>query len=76
MKSIDEIRAEIENYKIENAEALEQFRLNFLSKKSELQSMFGEIKNIAPEERKGFGQMLNELKDKAQQRFEEQHLQE
>ncbi len=74
MKSIDEIRAEIESFKIENAEALEQFRLLFLSKKSELQSMFGEIKNIAPEDRKRFGQMLNELKESAQRRFEESRI--
>ena len=71
MKSIDELRAEIEKFKIENAETLEQFRLQFLSKKSEIQALFAEIKNIAPEERKSFGQLVNELKDKAQQRFEE-----
>ena len=71
MKSIDEIKQEIENYKIENAEALEQFRLQFLSKKSELQSMFSQIKDIAPEERKTFGQMVNDLKNQAQQRMEE-----
>lgn len=69
MKSIDEIRSEIENFQIENAETLEQFRLKFLSKKSDIQALFGEIKNIAPEERKAFGQVINELKDKAQQRW-------
>lgn len=70
MKSIEEIRNDIESFKIENAETLEQFRLKFLSKKSDIQALFSEIKNIAPEERKSFGQIINELKDKAQARFE------
>jgi len=72
MKTIDEIRNEITNFTIENAENLEQFRLQFLSKKSELQNLFAEIKNIAPEERKSFGQSVNELKNLAQEKFEEQ----
>ncbi len=72
MKSIEEIRNEIENYKIENAESLEQFRLQFLTKKSDLQALFRELRNTAPEERKSLGQRINELKEKAQQRFEEQ----
>lgn len=71
MKSIEEIRRDIENFSIENAETLEQFRLQFLTKKSDIQALFGEIKNIAPEERKAFGQVINELKDAAQQRFDE-----
>ena len=72
MKSVEEIRNEIVSFKIENAETLEQFRLQFLTKKSDIQALFGEIKNIAPEERKAFGQKINELKDLAEQRFEEQ----
>lgn len=71
MKSIEEIRNDIERFKIDNAENLEQFRLTFLSKKSDIQALFGEIKNIAPEERKNFGQLINELKERAQARFEE-----
>lgn len=72
MKTIDDIRKEIESFKIDSSESLEQFRLQFLSKKSDLQSQFSEIKNIAPEERKSFGQVVNELKDKAQTYFDEQ----
>lgn len=70
MTSIEKIKKEIEQFLIENAEQLEQFRLKFLSKKSELQSLLSEIKNVPPEERKTFGQEVNELKQKAQQFFE------
>ncbi len=71
MKTIEEIRAEIENYRIENAEALEQFRLQFLTKRSEIQALFAELKNMSPDERKAFGQIVNDLKDTALRRFNE-----
>lgn len=70
MKTFDELRNEIENYTIEDADALEQFRLKFLSKKSELLSLFEEIKNLPPDQRKSFGQSVNELKDKAQHYYD------
>lgn len=70
MTPIERIKEQIENFIVENNEQLEIFRLQFLSKKSELQSLLGEIKNIAPEERKSFGQKVNELKQKAQQQFD------
>lgn len=69
MSSIEKIKEQIENFSIENIEQLEQFRLQFLSKKSELQTLLGEIKNIPPEERKAFGQQVNELKNSAQQYY-------
>ena len=69
MKNIDEIRAEIENFKIENADNLEQFRIQFLSKKSEIQALFGELKNMAQENRKEFGQLVNEVRDLAQNHY-------
>jgi phenylalanyl-tRNA synthetase alpha chain len=72
MKTIEELKNDIESFNINNAEALEQFRLRFLGRKSDIQALFGELKNIAPEERKTFGQKVNELKEKAQARFEEQ----
>src|SRR5574344_704735 len=72
MKTIEEIRGEIEQFKIDNNEALENFRLQFLSKKSDLQTLLSEIKNIPAEERKSFGQKVNVLKQQAQSFFDEQ----
>lgn len=72
MKTIDEIREEIENFKINVNADLDNFRLQFLSKKSDLQTLLSEIKNVPPEERKSFGQKVNVLKQKAQAYFDEQ----
>jgi phenylalanyl-tRNA synthetase alpha chain len=71
MNNIDKIKSELEQFGISSMETLEQFRLKFLAKKSELQELLSEIKNVAPEERKSFGQQVNELKQKAQQLYEE-----
>lgn len=71
MNKIDQIKAELEQFGINSAETLEQFRLQFLAKKSELQELLSEIKNVAPEERKSFGQQVNDLKQKALQLYEE-----
>jgi phenylalanyl-tRNA synthetase alpha chain len=71
MSNIERIRQEISQFQLSDAAQLEAFRLQFLSKKSELQGLLGEIKNVAPEERKNFGQQVNELKQLALQIFEE-----
>ena len=64
---IDEIR----NFEVHNQDELEQFRLKFISRKSVVGDMFQEMKNVAPEDRKQFGVLLNQLKDTAQNKFKE-----
>lgn len=68
---IEEIRKSIELYIVENQESLEKFRLDFLSKKGQIQSLFGEFKNVPKEEKPLMGQKLNDLKNQAMERFEE-----
>ena len=72
MDTIDKITAEIEAFKVNAAADLDNFRLKFLSKKSDLQTLLGEIKNVPVEQRKAFGQQMNLLKQKAQAFFDEQ----
>ena len=72
MDTIDKITAELEEFKVNAAADLDNFRLKFLSKKSELQSLLNEIKNVPAEQRKAFGQQVNLLKQKAQTFFDEQ----
>jgi len=70
MPNIEEIKERIEKFVVESNEHLELFRLEYLSKKSELQSLLGEIKNVAEEKRKDFGQQVNDLKKKAQEFYD------
>lgn len=71
MSKIENIKLNLDQFVVENNEQLESFRLQFLSKKSELQELLSEIKNVAPEQRKDFGQQVNQLKQYAQQLFDE-----
>ena len=74
MSKIENIKLSLDQFVVETNEKLESFRLQFLSKKSELQELLSEIKNVAPEQRKDFGQQVNQLKQYAQQLFDDYKL--
>ncbi len=50
-------------------EELEQFRLRFLGKKGLLTDLFAKMKEVVPEERKAYGQKVNELKVAAEEKL-------
>lgn len=65
-EKVDKYLDEINNLIAETQEQLEEFRIKYLSKKGIIPGLFAEMKNVAPENRKAMGQLLNELKNKAQ----------
>jgi phenylalanyl-tRNA synthetase alpha chain len=60
---IKELLDEVEEFTADTKDQIEAFRIKFLSKKGKLSAIFSEIKNIAPEDRKVFGQKINTLKE-------------
>ena len=62
---------EINSFKAATQEQVEEFRIKFLSKKGLVPGLFSEMKNIPPEARKEMGQVLNQLKNKAQEKVTE-----
>ena len=60
---------EIPSIKAGTSSDLESFRLRYLSKKGLIPELFEEFRNIPAEQKKEVGQMLNELKQKAQERY-------
>ncbi len=73
MKSkISELLAEVQQFKAESKDQIEEFRLKYLSKKGVIPSLFNDFKQVLPEDRKEMGILLNELKNKAQELFDEQ----
>jgi phenylalanyl-tRNA synthetase alpha chain len=70
-EQIATILAEVEAYSIENKEQLEQFRLKFLVKKSALNELFTELRNVPAEDKRVVGGELNILKNTAQNKFKE-----
>ena len=50
---------------------LEQFRLQFISKKGEVSDLFAAFKDVPNDQKKAFGAALNELKQAASDKFQE-----
>lgn len=70
LEKIQEYKSEIENLKPNGAESLEVFRIRFLGTKGILKSLFTEMKNVSPDKKKEFGQILNEFKQLAESKYE------
>ena len=67
---VAQIMGEIEESMPQNAEALEQFRIRYLGSKNILKPLFGEIKEVEPQRKKEYGQLVNAAKELAEQKFE------
>ena len=68
---VDRLLEEINSYKASTPEEVEAFRLKYLSKKGLVPAMFGEMRNVPPEQRKEAGLLLNNLKNRAQEKLDE-----
>jgi len=66
---IEEMATDIRSAKINDAEALEQFRIKYLGSKNQLKAIFGEIRNVPNERKKEFGQLVNAVKQEAETKF-------
>ena len=62
IKEINNIKAEIENYSGSSSEEIEIFRIKYVSKKSIVNDLFLQFKNMVSNEKKAIGKLLNELK--------------
>lgn len=67
-EKIDRLLAEVQSFTAENAETLEQFRIRFLGRKGQLQELFEEFKTLTSEQKRDVGQLLNVLKNAAQEK--------
>jgi phenylalanyl-tRNA synthetase alpha chain len=67
---IENIIAEIDQFSGESPEHVESFRLKYLSRKGRIAELFEEFKTVAPELKREMGQKLNELQNKAKEKFE------
>jgi phenylalanyl-tRNA synthetase alpha chain len=65
-KVLEEVKANAPK----SPDELEQFRRKYLGSKNVIKSLFGEIRNIANEQKREFGQLVNSVKETAEQKFE------
>ena len=69
LEKIEALKAQINDLKADNSEALEALRIKYLSKKGEVTAMFNEFRNVPNDQKREFGQRLNELKTLATEKI-------
>ncbi|MCC6701712.1 MAG: phenylalanine--tRNA ligase subunit alpha [Fluviicola sp.] len=67
---IEQTRIAIEDFVITDATSLEAFRIQFIGSKGSIKQLFGGLKEVPNEEKRAVGQLLNELRQLAEGKFE------
>ncbi|WP_271393385.1 phenylalanine--tRNA ligase subunit alpha [Aequorivita sinensis] len=62
--------AEVQAFSSTNKEEIESFRIKYLGKKGLLNELFAEFKNVPNQQKKEFGQIINTLKNTAQEKID------
>lgn len=70
INQIEALKKEIEAEKVDDVKTLEEFRIKWLGTKGIVKSIMGEMKQVAPENKKAAGQLLNEFKLFVENKFE------
>lgn len=65
-----EISEEINCFTASNTDELEQYRLRFIGRKNIIADLFGQMRDVPNDQKKAFGQSVNELKILAQDKFQ------
>lgn len=69
LQQIEDHKKEINNFSAENTEAVEAFRIKYLGTKGIVKAVMAEMKNVPNEQKKHFGQILNEFKLFTEEKF-------
>jgi phenylalanyl-tRNA synthetase alpha chain len=67
---VKSVLEEIEATSPQTTEEIEQFRIRYLGSKNIIKPLFGEIRHIENERKKEFGQLLNTIKQTAENKFQ------
>ncbi len=68
---IDTLWEEIKSTNISGIQDLENFRIKYLGSKGIVKDLFSELKNVANEQKKEVGQLLNQFRTNVEQLFED-----
>ena len=67
--TVQGIKIDIEQEAPKNLEELEQFRIKYLGSKNIIKPLMGQIRNIPNEQKREFGQLVNQVKQLAESKF-------
>src|SRR6266536_2566968 len=71
LQQIENYRKEIGSYTASDAQTAENFRIKYLGTKGIVKNLMAEMKNVPADKKKEFGQVLNEFKLFAENKYEE-----
>lgn len=71
IERIQQLLTEVDSWSAANPGELETLRIKYLSKKGEISQLFNDFRDVPAEQKRQVGQLLNELKEKAQNRLQE-----
>jgi len=71
LKKIVEYKNDVTAFSAADAKAVEEFRIKWLGTKGIVKEIMGEMKNVAPENKKEAGQLLNEFKLFVENKYDE-----
>lgn len=66
---IQSLLDEVQNLKAESIEEIEQLRIKYLSKKGAINELMADFRNVAAEEKKEIGMLVNQLKTQTQEKI-------
>ena len=72
---IQSLQTEIKEFQIENPIDLEKFRVHFLGSKGKIKELFKQLKEVSSENKKEFGQLINDTKKLAEEKFSQYNQQ-
>ena len=70
LQQIEQLKQEISAFEGVNGEAAEAFRIKYLGTKGIVKGLMGEMKDIPNDRKKEFGQVMNSLKQLAEEKWE------
>ena len=68
---LDEHISYIKNFKSKDIDEIESLKIQFLGRKGIINDLFSEFKNVPSDQKKEYGQKINELKNLAQIKYDE-----
>ena len=70
VQQITSYKQEIDALSVTDAKSLEEYRIKFLGTKGIVKSLMGEMKNVPNDQKKAFGQVMNEFKQFTEAKYE------
>ena len=70
LQQIEKHKQDIANFTADSADSAEAFRIQYLGTKGIVKAVMGEMKNVPNERKREFGQILNEFKQFAENKYE------